>query len=424
MKKVLIISYYFPPSGFVGGERVYSWYNYLLQNGYYPIIITRNWDVNQKDETKSATLNKLSVEKTEKGEIHRLPYNQNLRDRLVSKMGFFSYFIRKFLTFTELITIKFSMVQCPYENIYTYSKEFLSNHPDCEILIISGKPFNSFRFGYLLKKKFKNINWIADYRDEWTTMNNDYHKFSLAKLIWKIDNIYEKKWIKTASFFTTTSDKIINRINKLTGVNGFLVLNGFDTIESLNPSKTNNDTLSFLYSGTLYNYQRIELFIELVKKVNKRNLGMKINLYLIGVDVIAKEKERVMKLVQGDSNFIILERMTKSELLKYYEKIDCFYLTSYEQHIGWLPVKIFDYVAYHKNILLYPSDNDIMEKFIKDTQSGYSTTDARYCEQLMLELIQQKLANGFVAVNHNLNEIEKYSRKSQTKVLSKALNSI
>jgi glycosyltransferase involved in cell wall biosynthesis len=424
MKKVLIISYYFPPSGFVGGERVYSWYYYLLQNGYYPIIITRNWDVNQKDETKSATLNNLSIEKTDKGEIHRLPYNQNLRDKLVSKMSFFSYFIRKFLTFSELITIKFSMAQCPYKNIYVYSEEFLTKHPDCEIVIISGKPFNSFRFGYLLKKKFKYVNWIADYRDEWTTMSNDYGKFSLNKLIWKIDSIYEKKWIKTASFFTTTSENIIQRISELTSKKGFLVLNGFNKIESLNPSNIVNNTLNFLYSGTLYNYQRIELFIELVKKMNKSNLGIEINLYLIGVDVIAKEKERVMKLVQGDSSFIILERMTKSELLKYYEKIDCFYLTSYEQHIGWLPVKIFDYVAYQKNILLYPSDNDVMEKFIKDTQSGFSTTEADYCEHIVLDMIQQKLANGFVATNHNIYEIEKYSRKNQTKVLSKAFDTI
>lgn len=424
MKKVLIISYYFPPSGFVGGERTYSWYNYLHQNGYYPIILTRHWDINQKDETKSASVNDLSIERTERGEIHRLPYNQNLRDRLGSKKGFFSMFLRKLLTFTELITIKFSLTQCPYKNIYLYSKEFLSNNPDCEILIISGKPFNSFRFGYLLKKKFKNLNWVADYRDEWTTMSNDYKKNSLNKVIWKIDAIYEKKWISTASFFTTTSQNIINRISQHTGRKGFLVLNGFDNIESLNPNNVIKDSLNFLYSGTLYNYQRIELFIDLVKKMNKRNLGIEINLYFIGVDVIAKENERVVKLVNGDTNFIVLERMTKSELLKYYEKIDCFYLTSYEQHIGWLPVKIFDYVAYQKNILLYPSDNDVMEKFIQDTQSGFSTTEAAECEQIILDLIKQKVANGLVATNHNLVEIEKYSRKSQTKVLANAFDTI
>jgi hypothetical protein len=44
MKKVLILSYYFPPSGFVGGERTYSWYKYLNEIAYYPIVITRQWD--------------------------------------------------------------------------------------------------------------------------------------------------------------------------------------------------------------------------------------------------------------------------------------------------------------------------------------------------------------------------------------------
>ena len=424
MKKVLIISYFFPPSGFVGGERAYSWYNYLHQFGYYPIVITRHWDKNQKDETLSSKNNELTIEKNKNGEIHRLPYNQNLRDKLGSKKRFFPTMIRKILTFSELITSKFSLKQCPYKNIYSYSEDFLTNSPDCEILIISGKPFNSFRFGYLLKKKFKNLNWIADYRDEWTSMSNDYKKISLNRLIWVLDNFYEKKWISTTSFFTTTSENIIDRISKLTNRKGILVLNGFDNIENLNPNRIIKNSLNFLYSGTLYNYQRIELFIELIKKMNKSNFGIEINLYLIGIDVIAKENERVKKLVNGDSNFIILERMTKSELLKYYEKIDCFYLTSYEQHTGWLPVKIFDYVAYQKNILLFPSDNDIMDKFILDTQSGFSSTDAAHCENIIIKLIKQKVENGILTTNHNLVEIEKYSRKSQTKLLTLAFDKI
>jgi glycosyltransferase involved in cell wall biosynthesis len=422
MKKVLIISYYFPPSGFVGGERTYSWYKYLNENAYYPIVITRQWDDNQKDETKIAVNNSLSIEKNSIGEIHKLAYKPNLRDKLSAKNGFFSKLLRKFLTFLELITIKFSLILCPYKNMYFYASEILNENPDCELLIISGKPFNSFRFGYLLKKQHKNLKWIADYRDEWTTMSNEFAPFTLEKLIWKLDRSFEKKWLSTASFFTTTSQRIINRISDLTQKKGFLVLNGFDVENPVYEDKTDKNTLRLLYSGTLYRIQRIELMINLIKKINNNLKDFKIELYFIGIDVILIEKERVLKAIGNDNNFIVIDRIPKSELISFYEKTDCFFLTSYEQHIGWLPVKIFDYVAWKKNIILFPSDNDVMEEFIFKTQSGFSVSVTDECENILRTLIKQKKNQGIIKIKHKLEEISKFSRRNQTKLLSQSLN--
>jgi len=153
MKPILIISYYFPPSSFVGDDRAMSWYLHFNKFGFYPIVITRQWDENQKDETLTPSFNELVIEKSEFGEIHRLPHVSNFRDKIANKDDAISVILRKALTFIELISLKFSISYCNYKNIYFYSEKYLKNHRDCRNLIISGKPFNSFHFGYALKNE-------------------------------------------------------------------------------------------------------------------------------------------------------------------------------------------------------------------------------------------------------------------------------
>ena len=51
MQKVLIISYFFPPCRLVGAERTEYWAQNLYKYGYYPIILTRQWNPNQIELT-------------------------------------------------------------------------------------------------------------------------------------------------------------------------------------------------------------------------------------------------------------------------------------------------------------------------------------------------------------------------------------
>ena len=44
MKKILIISYFFPPCNLTAAQRVYSLAKYLSKYGFYPTIVTRRWD--------------------------------------------------------------------------------------------------------------------------------------------------------------------------------------------------------------------------------------------------------------------------------------------------------------------------------------------------------------------------------------------
>lgn len=44
MKKVLIISYFFPPCNLTASQRSMGWARYLREQGWDPIVVTRNWE--------------------------------------------------------------------------------------------------------------------------------------------------------------------------------------------------------------------------------------------------------------------------------------------------------------------------------------------------------------------------------------------
>jgi hypothetical protein len=74
MIKILIISYFFPPSNFVGVERTHFWCKNLFCEGIYPIIITKKWNKNQKDITGKIIDNSEKNILNEKFQIIEMPY--------------------------------------------------------------------------------------------------------------------------------------------------------------------------------------------------------------------------------------------------------------------------------------------------------------------------------------------------------------
>jgi len=102
VKKILILTYDFPPYVSVGGLRPYSWYKFLKDYDIYPIIITRQWENKYGSYldyiSPSESLNNIT-EVTDHGTIIKAPHFPNLSNKLLLKYGDSRYiFIRKIIT--------------------------------------------------------------------------------------------------------------------------------------------------------------------------------------------------------------------------------------------------------------------------------------------------------------------------------------
>ena len=419
MQKVLIISYFFPPSNFVGGDRTHAWAQHLSESGIYPIIITRNWNENQKDLVDKLDSNEYSIEKTDKYEVHRMPYKHLLRDRL-SSHKWLSVF-QKVLTLKELIFSNFFIKSLPYYNFYSEAEKMIQADSEIKIIIASGRPFQSFFIGYRLKKKFPSIKWIPDYRDEWTTHSRNEQNTILQDLISRLESKSELKWTSNAYSFLTVSDVVKDSLEKYNSKSGLVILNGFSESDlkiKLTPVK---NELNIIYYGTIYYDQDFSILLSTISSL-KEKTDTKIIIHFIGVGLF---KDIILNHIKNyNVDIKLIPKMGKYELSRYLSVADLLFLTSYSKTKGIYPVKIFDYYKTGIPILLAPSDKSVMENFIIKSNSGYVANNTKECENILLELICKKNKGETTIFFQNTKYASQFSRKYQTKKLAQIIKNI
>jgi glycosyltransferase involved in cell wall biosynthesis len=425
MKKVLILTYFFPPCNLTASQRILGWVKYLHKYGYYPIVVTRNWDVpikEQKDISQSSGEVPVNI-KHETYEVHYLPYKGNLRDKLYSKYGNNRFVLfRKLLSLIEIVFQNFTIKVIPFKNIYYFSKEFLKKNRDIHNIIISANPFQMFFFGYLLQKNC-NIEWIADYRDDWSTDELKKNKSFLDKIIFQIEKRSEKKWVGTASYITSVSDYYVNKISIFTKIKGQVVYNGFFPEDfDLYHLSSLFEVFTLTYNGTLYPSQHIETFIEGFKQVIRENDPelFKIRLFFSGLGYDKHQEMRVRNLLKGyEDHYIITNRIPKNKVLDIQKKSHILLMFPHNGIKGIPSSKLYEYLGLNKLIMLCPSDNDIIEQTLKETGIGIICNSANEVADYIKQI--SKDFSAFYS-NLNFNNNLKYSREEQTKNLVKILD--
>ena len=417
MTRILILTYFYKPANFVACERIHSWAKYFKENDLYPIIITRHWNEGQTDIVDQINAKKLKIVKYDNYEVHYLPYKNSLRDKLANSKKFVS--IRKLLSFITILTETLFFNFSRNKVFYNYSSDYLDANLDVRIVIASGRPFYLFKIASLLSKKNK-IKWIADYRDEWTTIQPKPKLSFMNKFLFFIHKRNERKWINSSSFFSTTSENIKNRISEVYNKKGVVIYNGYDgeiLLQDFNNKYSN--TINIVYAGTLYSYQNTELLIDSVKKFNRSNSSLTLKVTYVGVEAVPSELKKLKIKISNHPEFKILPKMNYKDLMEFYKKMDILYLTSYEQNKGWLPVKLFDYYKIGKPILLFPSDNDIMSDFIKRSNSGVSCSNSKEFESFIF-----RLKNGNLNFKRNKEVGSFFSRKYQAQIFCDEIKNI
>ncbi len=423
MQKVLIISYFFPPCKFVGAERTEYWAKNLHKYGFYPIIITRNWNNEQIEITDKVEENTFKHKLYKNYEVYELPYKRTMRDRLAKYL--YLKLIQKGLTFIESVLSHFFIKYLPYYNFYRQADLVLSKTDDINYIINSVSPFNSIFISYSLKKKYPDKKFIIDFRDEWTTRSTSLPKNILEKILFYLNRKSEVLWTSNLDYFITVSKKWKENIKNLTNLEGIVIKNGHDYFNfKTDLSSKSTNKLKIIYVGTLYPYQKIELFISAVKKIeSKYPRSIQVDFY--GTEIKNNQNEKLKVLVKNFENvFSINKRVNKTELISELQKADVGLLTAYHNLQGCLPVKIFDYLYFGLNIFLCPSDNDEMEHFIAKTNSGISVQTEDECYDELLNFLKLKKKNTDIKRKIDIKFLNEYSRNHQTLLFSEFLNNI
>jgi glycosyltransferase involved in cell wall biosynthesis len=395
---------------------------YLSDSNIYPIVLTRHWRENQTTLNKSKDFQNVEISKTERYEIHRIPEKWKLRDRLIETNK--NIYLRKVFTFFQLLCDLLYFERSQYYFLYLQAEKVVSENQDLDTVIISGTPFHSFAIGYYLKLKFPRINWMPDYRDQWNTHPYADKSTIFRKFIVFLEKKKEKQWISNATRFITVSENWKDRISYFTEKEGFVIKNGFDfnpqEIKTVKIPRQQNK-LVISYIGTLYAYQNINLMLDVLRKlIIEKHLNIQIN--FVGINSLENQEKKIKERYSDILvNLSFYDRMPASNLQQIYNHSDLLWLTSFDNMKGWYPVKLFDYAKQGIPILLYPTDNDVMQNFIETGSVGKAFDNESDISIFLKGILESKNTFSF---NPNTKVLNEFTREYQTKQLSEKIHEI
>jgi glycosyltransferase involved in cell wall biosynthesis len=430
MKPILILSYFYPPCNLTASQRAYGWVRFLNEFGYYPIVITRSWDIeiNVAKDALRKVGDTVQITKGDGFEVHHLPYRPSLRDRLfINNNGnAIVSLLQKALTVAELVSVGFSSLFISYTNIYTYARKCLKNNSEIQKMIITANPFVMFKFGYLLNKEF-GTQWIADYRDDWTTTSLVKSKSRLEQFIFNLDRKNEKKWVSSAAQLTSISTHYSTKITRLVGIKGSVLLNGYlaDDFESSQVEYFSNFTL--VYNGTLYPSQPIEEVLRTFKKFISHQQDNTIRLKFVGTGFDPKQKQRILKEA-NELNLLeyieITDRIPRMEVLNIQQQAHVLLMITHAGMKGVPSSKLYEYLAIGNPIVSFPADNDIVDKTLNDYNLGFVCHAEKELLSVLDTLYTTFKTDTYSELQSDTEYVNQFSRKNQTKILAQLLDTL
>lgn len=426
MKKILILSYYFPPCNLTAAERVHSYALYLKEMGYHPVIVTRNWDIPviQAQDEHRATGEKIKHEKNTDYEVYYLPFKPNLQGKLFVKyFGTQFYFLYLITAFVYGILENFTSYFTTYRSFYSFSEKLIKEDKNISLVLASGSPFHLFKYGYKLNKKF-NIPWVADYRDDWNT-NELFADNWMKKLVQKISMHKERKWVNSAGFYISISDFYVKKISSVVSIPGHTIINGYLEKNYKGLEKNPSDDFCIVYVGSLLKGHPIEIFINAYKKFVDDFPAVRSGVVFVGLSVQPVALARIKNLIKGyEDHFQFTERVAKNEAIKIQYSASVLLSCNYNNLKGVPGSKLYEYIALRKPVLVCPSDGDMIESTLTETGQGYYANTETACYEKLKELFAEYGYEHTEAKHINVVAVEKYSRYNNVEKLANLLDSI
>ncbi len=386
MKKVLLITYFWPPAGGPGVQRVLKFAKYLPEFGWQPVVLTVSngeypaLDTSMENEVPPDT----HVVKTKSIEPFAL-FKKFTGRRKEDKISTYLLTEKKAKNILESILkwVRINIVLpdakigwLPFavrEGIRLVRSEKID-------LIFSSSPPHTVQLIAANIARKTGIKWIADFRDPWLEIVY-YQNLKRFLLSQKVDRMLEKKVLLQADRVICISESIRSLFKSKLNHNKFDVLpNGFDArdFESIDGGK--EDIFTITYTGVLSDERIPYGLIPAIKRM-KTN-AMDFQLRLVGA-VCAK----FIKLLDAEGllqNTRIIDYVPHTQALGYLKKSSVLLLVidDVPQNQGFLSGKIFDYLGSKIPVLAFgPVDGDAA-KILNDTSSGtmidYHDSDQAY----------------------------------------------
>ncbi|WP_265129885.1 glycosyltransferase family 4 protein [Chryseobacterium oranimense] len=428
-KKILIITYYWPPAGGPGVQRWLKFAKYLPESGWKPVIYTpENPSYPLLDESllKDVPQN-LEIIKTKIWEPYQLAEKLNKSNKKFkagqfdvgknqswkSKLSIWvrgNFFIPDARVFWVKPSIKF---------LEQYLKE-----NKIDVVVTSGPPHSLHMIGLGLKEKFPNLKWIADFRDPWTEISY-YKHLKLTKSSDRKHRQLESAVFKKADITLATSYTDVENFRKA-GANAVCITNGFDEEAKKQKSEIvkgqKNETFTLSYIGVLEQLRNPENLWKVLDELIKENKDFAKGFTL---KFAGRVDDKILQFIENSSlkdHLLNLGYIPHDKAVEEMANSSLLLITNFpnESSKGIIPGKIFEYLATGKQIISFGPDEADVSRILTETGAGkhFNYQDSKAVKEFILHKFELWKDGSLL---ENTQNIEQFSRKNLTKKLVEIL---
>lgn len=430
MKRALIITYYWPPSGGAGVQRWLKLSKYLPEFGWQPVVYT--------PENPEAPVEDHSLLK----DVH--PSVEVIKTPIWEPYGLYKKFVGMksgekinagFLNENEKPEKKEGVSVWVRGNFFIpdarkfwirpsvrFLKKYLLEHP-VDAIISSGPPHSMHLIARQLKRKM-NIPWIADFRDPWTEIDF-YNQLRLTGRSDQKHKTLEKSVLTEANKVVVIGKTMAARFSAVHAISSVVIPNGFDEEDFQKVQRENSDEISIVHVGAMNKDRNHPAFWEAIAEIKKEKptIANRLKILLVGkLDISVQQSISSFGLGNQVDIHAYLQHDQIAAMLQ-------------SASILYLPInntpnaksiqtgKLFEYLAAGRPILgTGPTDGDAAD-IITSCHAGEMVdfTDVKKIKSVLLNWIDQIDRK---VMKHKTSGAEQFSRRNLTAIYAEQLDQI
>lgn len=386
-KKVLIISYYFPPTGGAGTLRVLKFLKFLPIFNWEPFVLTvKNPYTYMKDESLEKEIKNFNNIHYSSailiGNFFRriFHYKPQVSRNYVEKGGLlksFWVFIKNIFLFLK--NLFYTVFFCPDEYVgwipfaVIKGKKIIKSK-GINVIMTSGPPSSVHIIGLFLKK-ITGKKWITDFRDLWNQYYLNYNPYNVG-IKSKLDKFLEHIVLSNSDKIIVVSDvmkmQLQERFPDVKSEKFSVITNGFDPedFKDVEPFRYEKK-FTILHYGTLFKWRKPDNFLRALKNLISKNKDFGEDVSIVFMGIFHNDTLECVKKFDLGPYIKIIDYKPYYESLQYLKGADILLLITGELSFNrnMLTMKVFDYIGANKPILTI-TENGALKKLIEEYSLG------------------------------------------------------
>jgi len=427
MKKVLIITYYWPPAGGPGVQRWLKFVKYLPgygitpvvfvpQNPTYPLIdeglakdVSPNLEIHQQPILEpyswASAFSKSSTQKISSGIIPDKRKQSALQKLMLWVRG--NLFIPDARVLWVKPSVRFLSYYIPKNNI--------------DAIITTGPPHSLHLIGMELQQRL-GVKWVADFRDPWTTIG--YHKeLKLSTSAEKKHKELETKVLNNADVIIVTSPTTKAEFETITSKPIEVITNGYD-VENIGRQQL-DEHFTLAHIGSFLSERNPKILWEALAELvgENQHFRQKFRMKLAGA--VSQEILSSIKNAGLENHINLLGYLSHEQALIEQRKSQVLLMVEIDSPDTRciIPGKLFEYMAAERPILAIGPEGADFAGIVTATNTGKFITyrEKEKLKNTILAYFEQYLANDLKV---HVIGLQQYSRKSLTGKLAEFLRKL